>query len=103
MITSSTLKIHFSFSSYFILFYFILFSSNLTLLVPPYFLPGSDSRKEDCLREVSNPTHQPSGEALCPHLLSTHTVAAGGAAPLAELDTPVLQCHWNIRVRDLYF
>ena len=88
------------------LFYFILFyfhQSSPCLFLPTSYQVDCDSRKKDCLREVSNPTHQPSGEALCPHLLSTHRVAAEGAAPLPELDTPVLQCHWNIRVRDLYF
>ena len=61
-----------------------------------------DSREKDCLREVSNPTHQPSGETLCSHLLCAHRVAAGCATPLSGLDTPVLQHHWNNGVRVVF-
>ena len=63
-----------------------------TLVSPlPSYQVDCDSREKDGLREVSNPTHQPSGETLCPHLLCAHRGTAGCAASLPGLDTPVLQ------------
>jgi len=68
-------------------------------LPPPCYQANCDSREEDSVWEISHTTHQPSGEALCPHLLHARKGRAGCATPLPGLDTPVLQCHQNIRVR----
>ena len=52
-----------------------------------------DSREEYCLWEVPDPTHQPSGETLRPHLLCAHRMAVGCAGTLPGLDTAILQSH----------